>query len=119
MEELKNNAGGYIYSESENKIAEPVDLITLPSDIVGTNCANCKFIQDKEEALRGKGYCIHPKILLPVTARMCCALWDNTHAIRSWKHEDIIHVEKKRESVFEFLTKKVPFKSLIGEYKPK
>lgn len=55
MEELKNNAGGYIYSESENKIAEPVDLITLPSDIVGTNCANCKFIQDKEEALRGKG----------------------------------------------------------------
>jgi hypothetical protein len=91
--------------------------------VVGTNCYNCKFISDKEEALspqelndRGgidpkdqgemgramtadlitlpgwsksdassKKFCYNVKIKMCVTARMCCAYWDNEAVQRPWK----------------------------------
>lgn len=91
--------------------------------IVGTNCYNCKFISDKEEAvnleeLNGEGgldpenqeqtqramaadlitlpggsktdasnkkFCYNEKIKMYVTARMCCAYWDNEAVKRPWK----------------------------------
>lgn len=62
-----NNEGGYEYKGKEEKTADRCGLITLPKSIKGTNCSNCIFQKD--------GFCDHQKILLPVTKRMCCAMW--------------------------------------------
>lgn len=62
-----NSKGGYEYSGEAKKIAKTCGLITLPTDIAGTNCGNCIFFKDN--------FCDHSKILLPVTSRQCCALW--------------------------------------------
>lgn len=77
--ELDQN-GGFIYTGRAIEIAKNVDLITLPKKIFGTNCAfkNCKWTD-------ANNFCTHPKILLPVTYRMSCSLYDNEEALRSWK----------------------------------
>lgn len=74
-----NSQGGYIYSGVENARAKEADLITLPLDIKGTNCAhgNCKFTD-------ANFFCMHPKIQLHVNKRMSCALWDNNQVKRPW-----------------------------------
>lgn len=84
-----NSKGGFNYdfrngSEQAVWTAEKVDLLTLPKNVEGTNCSNCSFYQtiDKE---KGYGFCKNEKIKLPVTSRMCCALWDNKNATRQWK----------------------------------
>lgn len=59
--------------------AESVDLVTLPDDVKGTNCSNCKFIQMPEK------FCGHPKVQMSVNERMCCALWDAEGTYRPWK----------------------------------
>ncbi len=79
-----NDIGGYDYNENEQKIAKKVDLITLPKSVEGTNCSNCLYVQILD-AKKGLGFCTHKDILLPVTAKMCCALWNNKDAERSWK----------------------------------
>ena len=91
--------------------------------IIGTNCYNCKFVSDKEEAVSSqelnseggidpknkdemdraekadlitlpggskadalnKKFCYHEKVVMYVTARMCCAHWDNKAVKRPWK----------------------------------
>lgn len=80
-----NNKGGFSYADSlQVSRAKAADLITLPRNVEGTNCGNCSFIKiiDKQ---KGTGFCIHPQVQLPVTARMCCAFWDNKGATRQWK----------------------------------
>lgn len=56
------------------------DLVTLPESVLGTNCGNCKFVTSNGAI----GYCAHPAVLQPVTARMCCALWDAPGTRRPW-----------------------------------
>ena len=73
-----NKEGGYDYTGKALDRAREADLVTLPEDIKGTNCAdtNCMFGK--------KGLCVHPRILLPVTDRMSCSWWDNTDVKRPW-----------------------------------
>jgi hypothetical protein len=55
--------------------AKSVDLVTLPKDVKGTNCYNCKWI-----SLNKKPYgsmCKNKKVNQFVNARMCCVLWAN------------------------------------------
>lgn len=74
--------GGLIPSNEKRMArAEKADLLTLPEDVSGTNCANCKFMDMKN------GYCLHPKVDQPVTARMCCALWDAQGCYRAWENK--------------------------------
>lgn len=62
--------------------SKKVDLITLPMNVLGTNCGNCKFINEE------KNFCTHDDVQLPVTERMCCALWDNEGVKRPWKKDE-------------------------------
>lgn len=79
---IPNNEGGFTYTGKNEKTAKEVDLITLPEKVEGTHCLNCMYIVN----VRGnEGFCWNPKILLPVTKRMCCALWDNLAVERSWQ----------------------------------
>lgn len=60
--------------------AKAADLITLPENIEGTNCANCKFVKTGENL-----YCTHKKVLQNVTPKMCCIYWDAEGVIREWE----------------------------------
>lgn len=64
--------------------AKKADLVTLPKDVAGTNCFNCKFISNK---MKDKGFCRHPQIQMLVNGKMCCALWDATGVIRPFKKD--------------------------------
>ena len=77
----KNELGGLIYPQADVAKAKAADLITLPSDVKGTNCSNCKFIKLPDK------FCQHPKLQLPVAETMCCAYWDNKGAVRQWKEK--------------------------------
>ena len=92
-----NERGGFDYSGDGLKRAQDADLITLPPNIVGTNCSfkNCKFTDEND-------FCTHPKILLPVTPRMSCSLWDNDEAMRSWKGEATEILYKDGEPVIDW-----------------
>ena len=92
-----NDRGGLDYSGEGLQRAQDADLVTLPPDIIGTNCAfkNCRFT-DKND------FCTHPKILLPVTPRMSCSLWDNEEAMRSWKGEATEILYKDGEPVIDW-----------------
>ncbi len=80
-----NRKGGVDYTDNaSNKRAKEADLVTLPKEVEGTNCANCRFVTVLD-AKAGTGYCNHPKVKLNVTKRMCCAFWDNKDASRSWE----------------------------------
>lgn len=82
-----NKEDGIDYTSVEdNNKAKKADLITLPEEVKGTNCANCKFVKIIEEKA-GLGFCEHPDVKLNVTKRMCCKLWDHNNASRSWKKE--------------------------------
>lgn len=68
-----NKQGGvYPTTTFELVRAKLVDLGTLPKNITGTNCGNCKHFKHGDGKI---GYCKHPLIQQAVTARMCCAAW--------------------------------------------
>lgn len=81
VHQMRENKNGGMDYENRNDIsrARKVDLITLPKNIAGTNCENCKFVN------LFKMFCTHPDILLYVTDRMCCAMWDREGSIREWQ----------------------------------
>lgn len=83
MEIKHNKQGGIddIYSDSLKR-AKNVDLVTLPENISGTNCYNCKWIKEKT---RSKGYCSNPRVSQYVNNRMCCAIWDSNDALRNFE----------------------------------
>lgn len=81
---VENGIGGLSYPSDLEHIAKEVDLITLPKDVAGTNCGNCSFARAMDKST-GRYQCVNPKINLPVTDRMCCALWDNQGAVRQWQ----------------------------------
>lgn len=72
-----NEAGGYKYTGKAKETAKKVDLLSLPRNVDGTHCGNC-FFQEQ-------GICVHKQIMLPVTDRMCCAVWDNSNSERSYE----------------------------------
>jgi hypothetical protein len=76
----EDEAGGLI--PKDPAVAKHADLITLPADVEGTNCGNCRHVRDK-----GKGhYCNHPELeKSPVNERMCCKYWDNKGVIRHFE----------------------------------
>jgi hypothetical protein len=77
-----NELGGIeAQHEDELKRAKKVDLITMPRDIDGTNCFNCKFIRDKKERV---GYCSHKDVSQDVNKRMCCVRWSRTGEYRQF-----------------------------------
>lgn len=80
---MLNRQGGY---DPENiaalERAANADLVTLPLNVVGTNCGNCRFVTATGQ---GTGFCNHPSVLQPVTTRMCCALWDAHGTLRTWE----------------------------------
>lgn len=82
--------------------AKRVDLITLPPDVTGTNCGNCKWFDQGYTRSTPKqmidAQCEHPKIKLPVTDRMCCAEWDNDQVEREWEkgHKSLSWGQVKR-----------------------
>jgi len=74
-----NAAGGTVPTNEEEALrAEDSDLITLPVSIVGTNCANCKFIGEVQSRAGNvkAAFCNHPQVEQMVTNRMCCIFWD-------------------------------------------
>jgi hypothetical protein len=80
--ESKTDAqGGLIPTSSER--AKAADVITLPEGVEGTRCDNCVFIRKIE----GKkyGYCVHPKVRMPVNNRMCCKWWNAEGTLRHFK----------------------------------
>lgn len=82
---IKNEAGG-INDMAKNAIerAKKVDLITFPSSVSGTNCFNCRFIQDK---MKGYGYCTNKEVAQYVNGQMCCNRWDLKGTYRPFKKE--------------------------------
>lgn len=71
-----NDNGGLDYSGEAIEKAKNADLITLPKDVFGTNCSNCQFFSD--------GNCGNKNVMLPVTGRMSCSLWNNKEVNRTW-----------------------------------
>jgi hypothetical protein len=70
-------------SESSTPLerAEKADLVTLPEDVKGTNCANCRYVDPERD------YCNHKDVaqsLKSGSKRMCCALWDSKGTKRAW-----------------------------------
>jgi hypothetical protein len=80
----KNTEGGVDPVDSTSLArAKVVDLITLPPDVPGTNCGNCSWARPHPSAV-AQHWCAHPRVLQPITPRMCCALWDNAGVRRPW-----------------------------------
>lgn len=71
QEELNDEGGIEPKRDFEMYRAEVTDLITLPGG----------FKEDSAD----KRHCHHPRVDMYVTARMCCALWDNDRVKRPWK----------------------------------
>jgi hypothetical protein len=81
MAELNKLGGVLAKTEKELQRAKNVDLITLPLDIDGTNCGNCKYIKER--------YCTHPRVRQDVNNRMCCVLWSRKGEYRQFKGRNI------------------------------
>jgi hypothetical protein len=83
---LKVNPLGGVYIDNKAAIdrAKAADLITLPKNIQGTNCLNCKFVS----LVRSNyGYCMNPKVKQNVNNRMCCALWSAHGQWEAWNND--------------------------------
>lgn len=76
-QELKDSQGGLKPAGEALDRAEKADLLTLPKNVPGTNCGNCRFFSD--------GYCGHKEVDQPVTERMCCSFWDSEGCLRAWE----------------------------------
>lgn len=63
--------------------AERADLVTLPAQVQGTNCSNCSYVTVQPTPV-AQHWCGHPEVNLPITPRMCCALWDAPGTVRAW-----------------------------------
>lgn len=77
MPELNKKGGVLARTQDELKRAKEVDLITLPIDIDGTNCGNCRFVKNR--------FCTHPRVNQRVNNRMCCILWSRPGEYRQFK----------------------------------
>lgn len=88
MAELKeqlDEQGGIVPPDNMMEASEEFDFVTLPEEIPGTNCRNCRFAKEVDE--ENEVYvCTHPSLYgLHITERNCCALWDAEGTLRHWK----------------------------------
>jgi hypothetical protein len=82
----KNDLGGINDHDGEAlERAKAVDLITLPQDIKGTNCYNCKWISSDKKSYGAM--CKQPKVKQYVNQRMCCILWSSKGEYRPFKRD--------------------------------
>lgn len=81
MTKLNRQGGVETTSVEELRRAKKADLVTLPKDVKGTNCFNCKYIKDIKHKI---GYCSHPKVAQDVSEHQCCALWDSKGIYREF-----------------------------------
>lgn len=65
--------------------AKKADLVTLPEDVEGTNCYNCKWISSYKND--EKGMCTEPHVRQYVNQRMCCILWSGKGEYRPFKRK--------------------------------
>jgi len=75
---------GFIQKASKSNKTERAkhsDLITLPESVKGTNCGNCKYVQELENDILD---CRHEEVAQTVTERMCCSYWDHQDVKRPW-----------------------------------
>ena len=69
--ELNDQGGLDPKTQEEMQRSQKADLITLPGG--------------SKADVTTKKFCNHEKIQMFVTARMCCAYWDNAEVKRPWK----------------------------------
>jgi hypothetical protein len=82
---MKNPIGGLNDMRNDAlKRAQQADLVTLPPNVRGTNCFNCKFLKDR---VPSHGYCSNHQVAQVVNSRMCCALWDAQGTYRPFKKQ--------------------------------
>jgi len=67
--------------------AKKVDLVTLPKDVEGTNCYNCRWISEYKHEYYAM--CTEPRVRQNVNERMCCILWSGKGEYRPFKRKDI------------------------------
>lgn len=75
-------ADGALAQSSALERAKAADLVTLPPDVTGTNCANCRFVSGNT--------CLNPHVhqhLADGATRMCCIYWDAPGTKRAWQHD--------------------------------
>jgi hypothetical protein len=76
-----NAEGGYDPTPENMDQFEHADLITLPSNVSGTNCGNCKFLKKIDDKMT----CDHPDLEgIKITDRNCCRYWDHKNVHRAW-----------------------------------
>lgn len=84
---IKNKLGGVNDTDSKAlERAKKSDLVTLPEDVDGTNCYNCKWISQHRR--ENYSFCTHPSIRQNVNGRMCCVLWDAKGVYRPYKQDE-------------------------------
>lgn len=82
----KNDLGGVNDTDVDSlQRAKHADLVTLPEDVKGTNCFNCRWISAEKKAYGT--LCRHPKVKQYVNSRMCCALWMNKGMYTPFKRD--------------------------------
>lgn len=66
--------------------AQKADLVTLPRNVKGTNCYNCKWISEYKE--KHYAFCKNKSVRQNVNGRMCCALWDAKGTYRPFEQDE-------------------------------
>jgi hypothetical protein len=88
-----NSEGGVDPRTPEDmQVAQAVDLITLPKNVEGANCAGCMHARMLDEGL-GHIFCTNPQVKQDVTPQMVCSLWDHPEIYRSWENVDPAEAE--------------------------
>lgn len=84
MQLEKNDLGGINDTDyAAEQRAKKADLVTLPENVKGTNCYNCKWVSNDKKTYGSM--CRHPKVKQYVNGRMCCALWANVDMYQPFK----------------------------------
>lgn len=88
MEMLKWNALGGIDPRDPEAIAraQQSELKTLPADVEGANCSNCKWSRPLPD---GTALCNNPSLMQEVTPRMICVLWEHPGVLYAATGEDL------------------------------
>lgn len=89
MNDINDLGGTKPANKEEESRAKKVDLITLPKNIDGTNCGNCKFFKSLDKKT-GLGLCQHKEVDQEVTDSMCCAKWDSKGVERDFKKTETL-----------------------------
>lgn len=87
QEILKWNALGGIEPTDPETIAraQQAELKTLAQDVEGANCANCKWSRPLPDE---SFLCNNPSVMMEVTERMMCSIWENPGSIFAGSGED-------------------------------